>query len=111
MKSTMRPAIPDALAQVGSEFPLLMLTHTPKGFIGDLVDAVPQFGVIKVIHPVRTKILVEQRTQAPRHPVGDMYTVGNVGDRYVARVLFLPKELPHFAGNITMQLGDCVASI
>ena len=85
-----------------------MAADIPQHLIGDLIDLFPKFGVIRVGTPFFAEIFVKDQAHAAGKPAEAVDTVGDGRDRHTVDVFFRPQEMPHLAGNVTVQRGNTV---
>ena len=80
----------------------------PKLFIWHIGHALPDGGVVLLVHPVRAKIFGEKLVHLASHPGGHMNAVGDGANGHLANCPRWPNRLPHLPRHFPVQLAHAV---
>ena len=64
-----------------------------------------------MIKPVSAQVLREKLTHSAGQPGAGMHTVGHVTDGHILFFDARLEEVPHFAADMAMQLGDRIGTL
>src|SRR5690606_21074670 len=99
------------LPQMSDEIALGATVDLPELLIADLVNRLPGRGVITLLAPVRTDLLIEKARHRRRGPRREMDAVGDVGHRHLIWLLARPEIGPHRPRDLAVPLADGVPLI
>ncbi len=104
----LREPRPHPLADEGKQIHPQHLPHLPDLGIGNVVEALPQLGLVDVIEPAGPEVIVQQREDRAGHPGRHVHAVGDAADRQLIGRRLGPHRPPHRPRHLAVQRAHAV---